>query len=168
MAKLDNNGILQRLQERFVDDAIRNVSEPFGLLTVETDTTQLLDVLEFLKTDGELQFGYLTDITAVHYPEKDKELAVVYHVHSLINRMRIRIKVFVDGKYPAIPTATALWDGANWMERETYDFFGIQFVGHPDLRRILNVDDMEVFPMRKEYPLEDPNKVDKKDYFFGR
>jgi NADH-quinone oxidoreductase subunit C len=54
------------------------------------------------------------------------------------------------------------------MERETYDFFGIQFEGHPDLRRILNVDEMTVFPMRREYPLEDPNRVDKKDYFFGR
>ncbi|MGV3761250.1 NADH-quinone oxidoreductase subunit C [Parapedobacter sp.] len=168
MAKLDNNAVLQRLQGRFAENAFRNVSEPFGLLTVETDTTQILDVLEFLKNDEELQFGYLTDITAVHYPELDKEFAVVYHVHSLINNVRIRIKVFLEGGYPAIPTATVLWEGANWMERETYDFFGIQFVGHPDLRRILNVDDMEVFPMRKEYPLEDPNKIDKKDYFFGR
>lgn len=168
MAKLDNHIVLQRLKERFAGEAIRNVTEPFGLLTVETDTTQILDVLEFLKTDEELQFGYLTDITAVHYPDQVKEFSVVYHVHSLVNNVRIRIKVFLDGGYPAIPTATVLWDGANWMERETYDFFGIQFVGHPDLRRILNVDDMEVFPMRKEYPLEDPNKIDKKDYFFGR
>ena len=168
MAKLDNNIVLQRLQGRFAGEAIRNVEEPFGLLTVETDKTQLLDILEFLKTDSELQFGYLTDITAVHYPDAEKEFAVVYHVHSLVNNVRIRIKVFLEGSYPAIPTATVLWDGANWMERETYDFFGIQFVGHPDLRRILNVDDMEVFPLRKEYPLEDPNKIDKKDYFFGR
>jgi len=167
MAKLDNQTVLQRLNGRFAE-GIRNVSEPYGLLTIETDTTQLLDVLEFLKTENDLQFSYLTDITAVHYPELDKPFAVVYHVHSLVNNVRIRIKVFLDGSYPAIPTATVLWNGANWMERETYDFFGIQFVGHPDLRRILNVDDMEVFPMRKEYPLEDPNKVDKKDYFFGR
>ena len=167
MAKLDNQTVLQRLNGRFAE-GIRNVSEPYGLLTIETDTTQLLDVLEFLKTENDLQFSYLTDITAVHYPELDKPFAVVYHVHSLVNNVRIRIKVFLDGSYTAIPTATVLWNGANWMERETYDFFGIQFVGHPDLRRILNVDDMEVFPMRKEYPLEDPNKVDKKDYFFGR
>ncbi|MFB2118098.1 NADH-quinone oxidoreductase subunit C [Parapedobacter sp. 2B3] len=168
MAKLNNNTVLQRLKGRFADDVIRNVTEPFGLLTIETDTMQILDVLEFLKTDAALQFGYLTDITAVHYPGLENEFAVVYHVHSLVNNVRIRIKVFLKGGYPAIPTATVLWDGANWMERETYDFFGIQFVGHPDLRRILNVDDMEVFPMRKEYPLEDPNKIDKKDYFFGR
>ncbi len=167
MAKLNNQAVLQHLQGRFADN-IRHVSEPYGLLTIETDTASILDVLEFLKTDDDLQFGYLTDITAVHYPGLTKEFAVVYHVHSLVNNVRIRIKVFLDGNYPAIPTATVLWNGANWMERETYDFFGIQFVGHPDLRRILNVDDMEVFPMRKEYPLEDPNKVDKKDYFFGR
>jgi len=167
MAKLDNQTVLRHLQNRFADH-IKQVSEPYGLLTVEADTTHILEVLEFLKTDENLQFGYLTDITAVHYPDLDKEFAVVYHVHSLVNNVRIRVKVFLDGNYPAIPTATVLWNGANWMERETYDFFGIQFVGHPDLRRILNVDDMEVFPMRKEYPLEDPNKVDKKDYFFGR
>lgn len=168
MARLDNNAVLQRLQARFAEGTIHNPTEPFGLLTFETDTTTLLDVLEFLKTDEALQFGYLTDITAVHYPDSDKEFAVVYHVHSLVNNVRIRIKVFLAGSYPALPSATVLWDGANWMERETYDFFGIQFVGHPDLRRILNVDDMAVFPMRKEYPLEDPNKIDKKDYFFGR
>lgn len=167
MAKLDNQTVLRQLQERF-DNAIQQASEPYGMLTVETDTAHILEVLEFLKTDEQLQFGYLTDITAVHYPELGKAFAVVYHVHSLVNNIRIRIKVFIEGNYPAIPTATVLWNGANWMERETYDFFGIQFVGHPDLRRILNVDDMEVFPMRKEHPLEDPNKMDKKDYFFGR
>ena len=167
MTKLNNQAVLQRLQDRF-EEHVQVVGEPYGLLTLGTDTTHILEVLEFLKTDGELQFGYLTDITAVHYPEMDNEFAVVYHLHSLVNNVRVRIKVFLDGKYPAIPTATVLWNGANWMERETYDFFGIQFVGHPDLRRILNVDDMEVFPMRKEHPLEDPNKVDKKDYFFGR
>src|SRR3546814_124705 len=71
----------------------------------------------------------------------------------------------MNGEKPEIPSATVLWKGANWMERETYDFYGVRFLGHPDLNRILNVDDMEVFPMRKEYPLEDPNRVDKKDYF---
>lgn len=167
MAKLDNTTVLTRLQARF-DANIRNVSEPYGFLTMETEKEHILDVLEFLKTDPELLFNFLTDITAVHYPDEDKEFAVVYHVHSMTKGARVRIKVYLEGPYPAIPTATVLWNGANWMERETYDFFGIQFVGHPDLRRILNVDDMEVFPMRKEYPLEDPNRVDKKDYFFGR
>lgn len=167
MDDLDNDGLLQRLRERF-EANIQNIGEPYGLLTIETDKEHILEVLGFLKTDPELQFIHLTDITAVHYPEAEKQFVVVYHLHSLVNRVRIRIKVFLEEKSLTIPTATTLWKGANWMERETYDFFGIQFVGHPDLRRILNVDDMEVFPMRKEYPLEDPNRVDKKDHFFGR
>jgi NADH-quinone oxidoreductase subunit C len=89
-------------------------------------------------------------------------------LHSLTTNTRIRIKVFLSADDVHIPTATSLWEGANWMERETYDFYGVIFDGHPDLRRILNVDDMTVFPMRKEFPLEDPNRIDKKDYFFGR
>jgi NADH-quinone oxidoreductase subunit C len=69
---------------------------------------------------------------------------------------------------PEIPTATTLWNSANWMERETYDLFGVKFDGHPDLRRILNMDELGVHPMLKQYPLEDPNRVDKKDEYFGR
>jgi len=167
MGKLDNNILLDHLQDRF-GERISGISEPYGLLTIAVEKNDILEVLEFLKTDEDLQFIYLTDITAVHYPEQDRSIVVVYHLHSLIHNRRIRIKVPLNGDYPAIPTATLLWNGANWMERETYDFFGVQFVGHPDLRRILNVDDMDVFPMRKEHPLEDPNRVDKKDYFFGR
>ena len=167
MAKIENTIVLSRLTERF-GQVVNNSSEPYGLLTVETDKEHIIEVLEFLKKDEELQFIYLTDITAVHYPEQDLAIAVVYHLHSFINNVRIRIKVYIDGKAPEIPSATILWKGANWMERETYDFYGVDFIGHPDLSRILNVEDMEVFPMRKEYPLEDPNRVDKKDYFFGR
>src|SRR5690606_31626007 len=132
------------------------------------DKEQIIEVLEFLKKDEDLQFIYLTDITAVHYPDRLLPISVVYHLHSFVNNTRIRVKVAISDKNPEIPSATILWQGANWMERETYDFFGVRFVGHPNLNRILNVDDMDVFPMRKEYPLEDPNKVDKKDYFFGR
>jgi len=167
MAKLDNQTLIGHLQQQFASD-IQVEGEPFGLPTIETSKERILEVLQFLKTNKDLQFIYLTDITAVHYPAQKLSIAVVYHVHSLVYNVRIRVKVFLDGDKPEIPSATALWNGANWMERETYDFFGVIFIGHPDLRRILNVDDMEVFPMRKEYPLEDPNRVDKKDFFFGR
>jgi len=165
MGKLSNEELLQKLSSKF-DGQVKNVTEPYGLLTFETDREQLIDVLAYLKSD--FQFIHLTDITAIHYPELEKPLGVIYHVHSLVNGVRVRIKVFLAADDVHIPTASTLWDGANWMERETYDFFGIMFDGHPDLRRILNVDDMTVFPMRKEYPLEDPNRIDKKDYFFGR
>ncbi len=167
MDKLTNQLVISNLQATF-GDKVYNFSEPKGLLTLETDRETIIDLLKLIKEDEFMQFIYLTDITAVHYPELEKEYAVVYHVHSLIHNVRIRIKVFITAADPRIPTASFLWNGANWMERETYDFFGIQFEGHPDLRRILNMDDLGVFPMRKEYPLEDPNRVDKKDFYFGR
>jgi NADH-quinone oxidoreductase subunit C len=167
MDKLDNQSVLNRLKDKF-GDQIQNPLEPHDLLTIETSIESIIDVLQFVKSDDVLQFSYLTDITAVHYPNQEKSFAVVYHVHNLYQNVRLRIKVYIDGQNPVIPTATVVWNGANWMERETYDFFGIIFEGHPDLRRILNMDDLGVFPMRKEYPLEDPNRVDKKDFYFGR
>ena len=167
MGKITNEELLKKINEKF-DQQITVVGEPYGLLTIETGREQIIALLEFLKNDTVLQFIYLTDITAVHYPETANPIGIIYHVHSLVNNVRIRIKVFLPADDYHIPTATTVWHGANWMERETYDFFGVIFDGHPDLRRILNVDDMTVFPMRREYPLEDPNRVDKKDYFFGR
>ena len=167
MGKITNEELLSNINTRF-GDAVTIVGEPFGLLTLETTKEQINDLLAFLKSSPVLQFIYLTDITAVHYPEQELTIGVVYHLHSLVNNVRVRIKVFIDGDNCHIPTATNLWEGANWMERETYDYFGVIFDRHPDLRRILNVDDMTAFPMRKEFPLEDPNRVDKKDYFFGR
>ncbi len=167
MGKITNEEVLNNIATQF-GEKVTVVGEPFGLLTVETTKEQINDLLAFLKNSPVLQFIYLTDITATHYPEQELAIGVVYHLHSLVNNVRIRIKVFIDGDNCHIPTATNLWEGANWMERETYDLFGVIFDGHPDLRRILNVDDMTAFPMRKEFPLEDPNRVDKKDYFFGR
>jgi NADH-quinone oxidoreductase subunit C len=167
MGKITNEELLTSINSKF-EGQITVTGEPYGLLTVETSPESIIPLLSHIKTDAALQFIYLTDITAVHYPDLEKTIAVVYHVHSLVNNVRIRIKVFIDGDNCHIPTATTLWEGANWMERETYDLFGVLFDGHPDLRRILNVDDMTAFPMRKEFPLEDPNRVDKKDYFFGR
>ncbi|MDR6736768.1 NADH-quinone oxidoreductase subunit C [Sphingobacterium sp. 2149] len=164
---MENSFLLDKLEENF-PAKIQEIPDAHDLLTVIVEKEDLIEVLRFLKSSSELQFIHLTDITAVHYPHLEKEFAVVYHIHSLVHNIRIRMKVFLQGPNPEIPTATVVWKGANWMERETYDFFGVNFIGHPDLRRILNVDDMEVFPMRKEYPLEDPNRVDKKDLYFGR
>lgn len=167
MSKLDNNYLWEKLGAKFGDDVSQLIDE-YDLLTVNVHIDAISAVLAFLKHDEQLQFIHLTDITAVHYPQQKKSFEVVYHLNSLVHNIRIRIKVALDGLNPEIPTATTIWKGANWMERETFDFYGIQFLGHPDLRRILNVDDMDVYPMRKEYPLEDPNRVDKKDLYFGR
>ncbi len=167
MGRISNEALLEVITKKFGEQVIV-LGEPFGLLTLETSRELITEVLTWFKTEPSLQFIYLTDLTGIHYPDLPKPLGVIYHLHSLVSNTRIRIKVFMADDDVHIPTATTLWDGANWMERETYDYFGILFDGHPDLRRILNVDDMTVFPMRKEFPLEDPNRVDKKDYFFGR
>ncbi|MFD2554088.1 NADH-quinone oxidoreductase subunit C [Sphingobacterium tabacisoli] len=167
MNKLDNQVIIDRLQA-VLGDKVHVLGEPHGLLAIQTESAYILELLAFVKNDELLRLNYLTDITAVHYPLQEKQYAVVYHLHNLFQNIRVRVKVFIGGEQPTIPSATSVWQGANWMERETYDFFGIHFEGHPDLRRILNMDDLDVFPMRKEYPLEDPNRIDKKDFYFGR
>jgi len=167
MSTLNNEALFHYITARFSDKVVL-IAEPYGLLTVETNRENIIDLLEYLKTVNELQFVYLTDITAIHYPDQEKQIGVIYHLHSLKHNIRVRIKVFLEDGDAHIPTATGLWNGANWMERETYDYFGVMFDGHPNLVRILNVDDMTVFPMRREYPLEDPNRVDKKDFYFGR
>jgi len=165
---MDNAFIKQRLQEQF-GESVSQFDEPYGMLTFESPKDLNLKVLQFLYDDRELRFQFLTDLTAVHYPnQKNRELAVIYHLHNLVDNIRIRYKIFTDIESPDVFTATKLFSSANWMERETYDFFGISFVGHPNLKRILNVDEMNYFPMRKEYPLEDQTRIDKDDAMFGR
>ncbi len=128
-----------------------------------------LKVLNFLFDEEDLAFRFLTDLTAVHYPERaGEELCVVYHLHNLVDNLRIRFKVYTPVSQPDVYTATGLFSSANWMERETYDFYGVNFVGHPNLKRVLNVDEMDYFPMRKEFPLEDQTRIDKDDEMFGR
>jgi NADH-quinone oxidoreductase subunit C len=165
---LENGLVKQRLLEQF-GEQVTGFEEPYGMLSFETHKDLNLKLLRFLYDDPELRFQFLTDLTAVHYPDlKGRELAVVYHLHNLVDNIRIRYKVFTDIETPDVVTATKLYSSANWMERETYDFYGINFVGHPNLKRILNVDEMDYFPMRKEYPLEDQTRLDKDDEMFGR
>ena len=165
---MTNDRIKQRLTDKF-GEQVTNFAEPYGMLTFEAPKEINLKVLQFLYEDEELKFRFLTDLQAVHYPnEKDRELAVVYHLHNLQDNIRIRFKVFTSVQQPDVYTATRLFEAANWMERETYDFYGVNFVGHPNLKRILNVDEMDYFPMRKEYPLEEQTRVDKDDEMFGR
>ena len=167
MGTITNEDLIKRISTQFPGQ-VTVLGEPYGLLTMETTREHIIEILDWLKNDAVLQFIFLTDLTAIHYPGQEKAMTVVYHLHSLVNNVRLRLKVFLAIDDVHIPTAIPVWDAANWMEREAYDFFGVLFDGHPDLRRILNVDDMEAFPLRKEHPLEDPNRVDKKDYFFGR
>lgn len=165
---LTNELIKQRLTEKF-GDQLSGFEEPYGMLTFEATKDLNLKVLQFLFDDAELRFQFLTDLTVVHYPAfKGRELAVVYHLHNLVDNVRIRFKVFVDVAKPDVFTASNLYQSANWQEREAYDFYGVNFVGHPNLIRIQNVDEMDYFPQRKEFPLEDQTRIDKDDEMFGR
>lgn len=137
----------------------------FPVFTIDKD--KIHDVLKFLKEDEELNFHFLTDLTGIQTTD-EKHLGVIYHLHNMPKNYRIRVKTFFDINKPEVPTATDLWPAANWMERETYDFFGVKFKGHPNLKRILNVEEMDIFPLRKEYPLEDQTRIDKDDSMFGR
>lgn len=165
---LSNETLFQIVNQEF-QNQISASEEQHGLLSITVSSDSILNVLSFLKTNSELNFFFLTDLCGLHDPQQvGKELGVIYHLHNMITNTRIRVKTFISIEHPVIASATSLFASANWQERETYDFFGIQFEGHPNLKRILNVDHMDYFPMRKEYPLEDTTRTDKDDRFFGR
>ncbi|WP_444671284.1 NADH-quinone oxidoreductase subunit C [Flavobacterium columnare] len=161
------------IQQKLIDQFGLKVSEFVQLhdiLTFEVASDAIVEVMKFLKEDATLRFNFLTDVCGVHYPEYEanRQLGVVYHMHNWIDGVRIRFKCFLPIDNPEIDSVTSLFLGANWQERETFDFYGIIFKGHPQLKRILNMDEMTVFPMRKEFPLEDGGRTDKDDRFFGR
>ena len=165
---ISNEYIQQKLIEKF-GDQVFNFEETYGMLSFEAPKDFNLKVMHYLYDEPSLGFQFLTDLCAVNYPDDaGRELAVVYHLHNLVENTRIRFKVFTSIATPDVFTASQLFSSANWMERETYDFFGVNFVGHPNLKRILNVDEMDYFPLRKEYPLEDQTRIDKDDEMFGR
>lgn len=162
-----NNEILTAfINEHTNNSAVCSVDQ-YNMLNVKINANQLIDLVDGLK--NKQGFIYLTDICAAHYPEKvGAEFEVIYHLHNLIENQRVRLRVALAESDINIPTLTVLFVGANWMERETFDFYGVNFVGHPDLRRILNMDDMDYHPLRKQYALEDETRTDKNDTFFGR
>ena len=166
---LESTIIQTKLTDKF-DTKVSNFLQQHDIFTFEVAPESNLEVMRFLRDDHTLRFNFLTDVCGVHYPEanKDKEFAVVYHMHNWLDNTRIRFKCFISLENIEINSVTSLFTGANWQERETYDFYGIIFKGHPQLKRILNMDEMTSFPMRKEFPLEDGGRTDKDDRFFGR
>lgn len=166
---LDTAIIQEKLSDKF-GDKVTGFIQQKDIFSFEVDAEISNDTMRFLKEDPVLRFNFLTDICGIHYPdnEKERQFAVVYHMHNWFDNIRIKFKCFLNGDNPEIESATNLFLGANWQERETYDFYGIVFKNHPQLKRILNMDEMTVFPMRKEYPLEDGGRTDKDDRFFGR
>jgi NADH-quinone oxidoreductase subunit C len=165
---MNNESILSRIQETFGSEIISSEVN-FGILTIEISAAKSFEIIEWLNKDEILDCSYLTLLGGVHYPENlNREFAIVYHLHSWRKNYRLRLKVFVPSENPSVRSIVSIYSGANWMERETFDFYGINFEGHPNLKRILNMDDMDYFPMRKEYALEDETREDKDDRFFGR
>lgn len=166
---LETSVIQEKLTDKF-GDKVTGFVQQLDIFSFEIEASALNDVMRYLKEDPVLRFNFLTDLCGVHYPdaETDRQFAMVYHMHNWFDNVRIRFKSFLSGDNPEIDTVTNLFLSANWQERETYDFFGIVFKGHPQLKRILNMDEMTSFPMRKEFPLEDGGRTDKDDRFFGR
>ena len=165
---LNNEMVQEKLIAKF-GDQVSQFATSYSMLSFESPKEINLKVLQFLYDEPSLAFTFLTDICAVNYPNQTgAELVVVYHLHNLKENIRLRYSVSTSLENTDVYTATKLFESANWMERETYDFFGINFVGHPNLKRILNVDEMDYFPLRKEFPLEDQTRIDKDDEMFGR
>lgn len=113
----------------------------------------IVEIARFLKETPGLDFEFLMDLTAVDYLGRKPRFEVVYHFFSLKHRRRLRVKALVDEADPAIDTLMGLWPGANWFEREVWDMFGIQFKGHPNLKRILMYEEFVGHPLRKDYPV---------------
>jgi NADH-quinone oxidoreductase subunit C len=166
---MENQHITDALLAQFGADTVFGIGESHGILQVTTTVETIVPMIHFLYAHPTFKFQFLTDLAGIHFPDaKGQELGVIYHLHSLENNVRLWIKAYAPIGAPHFPTITDLYASANWMEREAFDFYGIIFDGHPNLTRILNMDEMDYHPMRKEYPLEDATRHDKIDELFGR
>ena len=144
---------LQQIHEK-LGARILQASNPQGDNVIALDRTDLRESFRVLKEDAELSFNFLSDITAVDYWKKQEpRFEVVYQILSRARRARLRIRVPVPESDPSIESLTPIWRGANFMEREVWDLFGIRFIEHPDLRRVLLYEEFRGHPLRKDYPV---------------
>jgi NADH-quinone oxidoreductase subunit C len=166
---LETTTIQEKLTSKF-GDKVLNFHMSRDIFSFEATPDAIHEVIRTLKVEEDLNFHFLTDLCGVHYPENEAshQFAVVYHMHNWVENIRLRITTYLSGENPDVNTITDLFLTANWMERETFDFYGINFIGHPQLKRILNMPEMVSHPMRKEFPMEDGGRTDKDDRFFGR
>ena len=149
------------LLRRLIDElpqALQETHAQHGDATALVSAGHLLEVLRFARDDPEFDFEMLTDLCAVDYLPRAPRFEVVYHLYSVSKNHRLRVKVRASEDDP-IESVTGLWPGANWLEREVYDQFGVNIVNHPDLRRILMPDEWQGHPQRKDYPLEGPGEL---------
>jgi NADH-quinone oxidoreductase subunit C len=132
--------------------AVLDSNFAFGELTLTLDPARIIEALQFLRDDAATEFVSIIDISGVDYPERERRFDVVYHLLSPKMNRRVRLKVATDEDTP-IASATAVYPGADWYEREVYDLFGVLFDGHPDLRRILTDYGFDGHPLRKDFPM---------------
>lgn len=165
---LNNQYVFDKLVEKFGEE-IYGHEENFDLISIFANKELNLKILQFLYDQEDLGFRFMTDLTAIHYPNNlGEELVVTYLLYNMPKNFHVRLKFTLDINEPKIYTASNLHPTANWLERECFDFFGVNFIGHPNLIRVMNVDEMDYFPLRKEFPLEDQTRTDKDDEMFGR
>lgn len=134
-----------------LSDAIVSDSDDRDEAVIFVDPSKWTSVARWLATEG--GFGFLSDLCAVDWPDRDPRFEVVYNLTDLEERRRLRVRISVGGDPPRVESVTSIWPTADWHEREAYDMFGIVFEGHPDLRRILMPDEWEGFPLRKDYSM---------------
>lgn len=151
MRQRTDNPTAARIREQF-PDAVIAVRELAGEQTVVVERDQIVEILTFLRDADELQYNFLSDLTAIDFLGRVPRFEVVYHLLSMPNRRRVRLKVLAEEETP-VPSVVGVYPAANYLEREVYDMFGLDFEGHPDLRRILMPDEWEGHPLRKDYPL---------------
>jgi NADH-quinone oxidoreductase subunit C len=134
--------------------AVTQAIEFRGELTLVVPAARLRRVMEYLQTEPGLEFNFLSDISVVDRLPAEPRFELNYHLVSLPNRQRLRLRVWLSGADPTVDSLTPVYPTADWHEREIFDLFGLRFEGHPDLRRILLPDDWEGYPLRKDYPVE--------------
>ena len=145
--------LVKKLKARF-DGAVIEAVEFIGQVSIRIQPDRIVAVCTFLRDDADTKFNYLSDLTCVHYPlGPERPLEVVYNLYSISRNERVRLKVGI-AEGASVDSVTDVWPSANWMEREVYDLFGVNFSNHPDMRRILLPPDWEGHPLRKDYPLE--------------
>jgi len=141
-----------------IPGSVTAVSYFVGDWTIVVPVEKLLDVVKHLRDAPDAAFDTCSDVTATDWPPRAERFDVVYCLYSIRHRHRVRVKVRAAEVQP-VPSVTGIWSGANWLEREVFDMFGVNFTGHPDRRRILMPDDWQGYPQRKDYPLEGPGEL---------
>jgi NADH-quinone oxidoreductase subunit C len=141
-----------------VPGAVEHVSFFVGDWTVIVGAAKLLEAARFLRDAPDFAFDFCSDVTASDWPPRPQRFDVIYCLYSTRFRRRVRLKVRA-GEHDPVPSVSGIWPAANWLEREVYDLFGVNFTGHPDRRRILMPEDWQGFPQRKDYPLEGPGEL---------